>query len=310
MKSAVATSEPSFTQNRPPRSDRSSSSSRLLPYVLISPAILLVAAVTGIGILYAIQYSFYNATLAAKEEFVGLDNYRAIFADQAVRDDLITTFKYMAFTVPLSVGLGLAFALLINRKVRGIAVVRTILILPWVTSLVITALLWRFLLNQDYGPLVSLLESLGLPTIEFLGPQWAMASLVVTSAWNAYAFSMVLFLAALQQVPTNVKQAVQIDGAGAWLVFRKVTFPYIKPTLAVAVVIGSMHFLNLIELPLVLTGGGPGNMTQIFPLRLYTEAFSYYNTGLASAMAVVVLVLNLVLTAVYLRVLRDRRLKG
>lgn len=280
-----------------------------LPYLLIFPAILLVAAVTGLGILYAIQYSFYRATLAEREQFVGLDNYRAIVTDETLRGDLVTTFTYMLFAVPLSVGLGLLFALLVNRQARAIGVVRTILILPWITSLVITALLWRFLLNEDYGPLVALLESLGLPAVEFLGPQWAMASLVVASAWNSYAFSMVLFLAALQQIPTNLKQAVQIDGAGSWLVFCKVTLPYIKPTLAVAIVIASMHFLNMIELPLVLTGGGPGGRTEIFPLRLYNEAFSYYNTGLASAMAVLILVLNLVLTAAYLRVLRERRSK-
>lgn len=282
-------------------------SDRALPYFLVLPALLLVALVTGYGIYYAIDYSFYDATLARQNEFIGLSNYRRIFSDPVIRGNILTTFWYMAGAVPVTVALGLGFAVLINRQNRWIGAVRTVLILPWVTSLLITALLWRFLLNRNLGPVTPLLESVGLPGMEFLSQDWAMISMVVASAWNGYAFSMVLLLAALQQVPDNLKRASMVDGASKSLTFWRVTFPYVRPTLLVAIIVGSMHYLNLITIPLVMTGGGPGRSTEILPLRLYTEAFSYYDTGLASAMAVVVLVLNLSLTAIYLWALRDRR---
>lgn len=272
----------------------------LLPYAFISPALLLVFAVTGYGTYYAFEYSLYEATIAAKNSFVGLANFREIFADPASLGNIGVTLLYMAAGVPSTVALGLGLALLLNKRPRFAGLFRTLLIVPWVTSLVITALLWRFVLNGDLGPVSRLLEIVGLPPIQFLDHNWAMLSLVVASAWNGYAFSMILLLASLQQIPETVRRAVQVDGISAWLSFRYITLPHLKPTLLIVTIMGSMHYLNMIELPLILTGGGPGRRTEILPLRLYREAFDYYNTGSASAMAVVVFAFNVVLTALYI----------
>jgi ABC-type sugar transport system permease subunit len=272
----------------------------LLPYVFLAPTILLVAAVTGYGTFYAFEYSLYDATIATKNQFVGLANFITIFSDPSSWSSIRVTFIYMIIAVPVTVALGLGLALLLDSKPKFAGLFRTLLIIPWVTSLVITALLWRFLLNGDLGPVVALLEMLGLPSVQFLDETWAMPTLVVASAWNGYAFSMILLLASLQQIPDSVRRAAQVDGISPWLTFRNIILPHLKPTLLIVTIVGSMHYLNMIELPMILTGGGPGIQTEILPLRLYREAFDYYNTGAASAMAVIVFIINTVLTVVYI----------
>jgi ABC-type sugar transport system permease subunit len=291
------------SESRKPSSMRAA----LLPYAFIAPAILLVLIVTGYGTYYAFEYSLYEATIAAKTTFVGLANFRDIFADPASRGNIGVTFLYIVAGVPSTVALGLGLALLLNRKPRFVGLFRTLLIVPWITSLVITALLWRFVLNGDLGPVSRVLEAFGLPPVQFLDQHWAMLSLVVASAWNGYAFSMILLLASLQQIPESVRRAAQVDGISPWLSFRHITLPHLKPTLLIVTIMGSMHFLNMIELPLILTGGGPGRRTEILPLRLYREAFDYYNTGSASAMAVIVFGFNVVLTVLYIFAARRQR---
>jgi ABC-type sugar transport system permease subunit len=287
-----------------PRGDKSRSRASIraavLAYAFIAPAFLLVFAVTGYATYYAFEFSLYEATIATKKNFVGLANYWNIFTDPVSLGNIGVTLLYIAIGVPLTVALGLGLALLLDQRPRFAGLFRTLLIVPWITSLVITALLWRFVLNGDLGPVSPLLESLGMPGVQFLDRNWAMSSLVVASAWNGYAFSMILLLASLQQIPESVRRAIQVDGISPWLSFRHIALPHLKPTLLIVTIIGSMHYLNMIELPLILTGGGPGRRTEILPLRLYREAFDYYDTGLASAMAVIVFAVNLILTVLYI----------
>ncbi|WP_375459710.1 carbohydrate ABC transporter permease [uncultured Enterovirga sp.] len=278
----------------------------LLAYAFMAPAVLLIAGVTGYGTYSAFDYSLYEATIALKKRFVGLANFREMFADSSTRGNVWTTGIYLLAGVPATVALGLGLALLLDVRVRLAGLFRTLLIVPWITSLVITALLWRFVLNGDLGPLPRALESVGLSGIQFLDQTWAMPSLVLASAWNGYAFSMILLLASLQQIPESVGRAARVDGLSPWLVFRHILLPHLTPTLLIVTIVASMHYLNMIELPLILTGGGPGRQTEILPLRLYREAFDYYNTGYASAMSVVVFAFNCVLTVFYILAARRR----
>lgn len=311
MKSDIFVLETSPTlaqgQQRPRRWTWSRAAAAMLPYAFISPAVLLVVAVTGYGSYYAFEFSLYDATIAVKKSFVGLAHFREILGDPASRENIGVTFFYIAAGVPSTVALGLGLALLLNRQSRYAGLFRTLLIVPWITSLVITALLWRFVLNGNLGPVTRALEVMGMPNVQFLDHHWAMTSLVVASAWNGYAFSMILLLASLQQIPETVRRAAQVDGISAWLSFRHITLPHLTPTLLIVTIVASMHYLNMIELPLILTGGGPGRRTEILPLRLYREAFDYYNTGLASAMAVIVFAFNVVLTVLYVLSLRRQR---
>lgn len=278
-----------------------------LAYLLLLPALLLVMAVTVYAILYAIDLSLYRAAVTRRESFVGLDNYRQLLTDPTIHDNLYRTLIYLAGAVPLTVALGLILALILNKPMRFRAAIRTVVLLPWVTSYIVSALLWKWLLNTDFGPISTVLTQLGLPEVNFLSTDLAMLSLIMTTAWNAYALAMVILLAALQQVPDNLLLAAQVDGSSAWMRFRRVVFPLIKPSVLVTAIIVSLHFVNIITLPLVLTGGGPGRLTEVLGLRLFNEAFRFFNTGFASAMAVGIVVVNLALTVLYVLALRRKQ---
>ncbi|HZP86407.1 MAG TPA: sugar ABC transporter permease, partial [Burkholderiales bacterium] len=172
---------------------------------------------------------------------------------------------------------------------------------------VVAAMVWRWLLNADYGPVAVALLDLGLPRIDPLSdPHLAMLVLVLANVWRSVAFPMVLFLAALQGIPENLYRAARVDGIPAWMTFRRVTLPMLRPTLLVCVVILTLSDFNIVALPLVLTGGGPLDATDLVSLRLYREAFADYHIGTASALAILLFLVNIVLTIVYLRALRAR----
>lgn len=278
-----------------------------LPYLLLLPSLALVTAVTVYAMIYAFEYSLYSASLLRKGEFVGLRNYWELVRDPSVRGNLYSTLLFLGGAIPLTIGFGLVLSLVLNQPLRFRSLIRTIVLLPWITSYLIAALLWKWLLNADYGPLPALLTSLGLPKIDFLGTHLAMASLVLTTVWHSMAFAMVIMLAALQQVPDNLRWAAEIDGASRWMHFRRIVFPLIKPSVLVCMIVMSLHYLNIITLPLILTGGGPNRATELIGLRLFNEAFIFYNTGFASAIAILVLVMNVLLTALYMQVLSRRK---
>src|SRR5262249_19624767 len=160
------------------------------------------------------------------------------------------------------------------------------LILPWVVSQVLAALLWRWLDSPLIGPIAYLVGRLTDSRVDILGdPATAMGGVIVANVWRTFPFPMVLTLAALQTVPGELYEAARIDGAGRWQSFRFVTLPMIQNTLLIATIILSVHCVNLIELPLVLTGGGPVNATEVLGLRVYREAFVLQNFGYGSAIA-------------------------
>jgi multiple sugar transport system permease protein len=276
-------------------------------YLFLLPALMMVMLVTVYAVAYAINFSLYRASITRRTDFVGLGNYERLATDPSIHDNLYRTLIYLGGAVPLTVAFGLILALVLNQQLRFRALIRTIVLLPWITSYLVSALLWKWMLNNDFGPIAAVLTEMGLPRINFLGPDLAMFALILTTVWNAYAFAMVIILAALQQVPQALVSAAEIDGASAWMRFRRVVFPLIKPSVMVSVIVTSLHFVNIVTLPLVLTGGGPGRMTEILPLRLFNEAFVFFNTGFASAMAVGVLVLNLALTGFYVIALRKKQ---
>lgn len=278
-----------------------------LPYVLLFPSLALVIAVTVYPMFYAFEYSLHSASLMRKTRFVGLENYYQLLTDPSARGNLYSTLLFLAGAIPLTILFGLVLALVLNQPLTYRGLIRTIVLLPWITSYLIAALLWKWLLNADYGPVTALLTSVGLPKLDFLGTHLAMLSLILTTVWHSMAFAMVIMLAALQQVPENLRWAAEVDGASRWMHFRRIVFPLIKPSVLVCVIVMSLHYLNIITLPLILTGGGPNRATELISLRLFNEAFIFYNTGFASAIAILVLVMNVLLTAIYMQLLSRKK---
>ncbi|NPV52458.1 MAG: sugar ABC transporter permease [Firmicutes bacterium] len=222
--------------------------------------------------------------------------------------NILASMLFIFGSLVLVLPLGLTLALILNeKKIRLGPLARTLILLPWVTSQIASALLWRWLLNPDFGVVPYWLELLGFGRVNvFQSGGVAMTTLVLSNMWRSVAFSMVAFLAALQAIPTNLYHAAQVDGIPPSKVFFKVTLPLITPTVLVCAVILTLSYSNIITLPLVLTGGGPLAKTEVLSIRLYREAFSYYNIGFASALAIFNLMVSIVLVIAYMWVLRAK----
>ncbi len=277
------------------------------PYLLILPAIVLVFVVALYPMAYALHLSVHTSELMTTGAFVGLANYRALLSDPGTLWSFAASVIFVAGSVGLAILFGLSLALLLNEKVRFRTAFRASILVPWIVSQVVAAMVWRWLLNADYGPVASGLLNLGLPRLDPLSePRLAMWVLILANVWRSVAFPMVLLLAALQGIPENLYRAARVDGIPWSMTFRHITLPMLRPTLLVCVVILSLSDFNIVALPLVLTGGGPLDATDLASLRLYREAFSDYQIGTASALAILLFLVNAVLTAAYLRSMRAR----
>src|SRR5690606_37939758 len=218
---------------------------------------------------------------------VGVENYAEILTqDRNFRRALINTAYYTAGHVPLTMAAGLGLALLVNRQFRGRSFFRTLYFLPHVTPHVAAAIVFIYILNSDWGVLNWFLSRLGLPTPNWLGsPQWAMPSVILYSIWKGMGYHMLIYLAGLQSIPGELKEAAQIDGAGRWQIFRHVTWPLLTPTtffLLTLSIIGSFKVFTSVY---IMTGGGPAGATSVLVYRIYQHAFEFFEMGYASAMA-------------------------
>lgn len=305
MSSAIGVSRPEVHSAVPARRGHRFDRRVRFAYLLFAPTLLLVLLVTLVPVVYALALSVLRTDYLNIVGFAGLAQYGQFLADSMGRQDVVASVVYVLGSLTLAVPLGLALALVLNRSFRFRAFFRTILVLPWVTTLVAAGLLWNWLYNPQYGPLDYLLQQTFGITIDFLGqPLWAMLSMIVTNVWQSYPYAMILTLAGLQTISEDVLEAAAMDGASNWQQFWRVKVPLIQNHLLVVIVLLGINYFNQVTLPLVLTGGGPVNATYVMGLRVYNEAFAFYHMGFASAIAVYMLVFNLIFTLIYLRVLR------
>jgi len=275
------------------------------PVLLMLPAVALVVCVTFLPILQAVSLSFRETTFLQAGRYIGLRHYQTLFADPLTRQNLLNSFVFTFGSLALSLPLALGLALLLHRPFPGRALFRTILILPWVVSQLLTALLWRWIDSPLLGPVAYVLGQLAGTRVDLLGdPGTAMTGVIVANVWRTFPYAMILTLAALQTIPEELYEAARIDGAGRWNLFRFVTFPVIQNTFLIATIILTIHNFNMIELPLVLTGGGPVNRTEVLGLRVYREAFTLFRFGFGSAIAMVMFVVNIAVSLVYIKILR------
>ena len=281
----------------------------LLPYAMVAPALLAILLFSIVPTLYGVLISLYRVEFIELLTFVGVRNYAEVLSDPKFWGSVRVSFTFTGFSVALSVVLGFALALIGNQQVRFRTAFRTVALLPWVTSYVVTYLIFRWILNADFGLLNALfVEALGLPRVQWLGdPVLAMSALIGVNVWRSAPHAMVLLLAGLQGIPHELYEAAAIDGASRVRSFLSVTLPLMRTPILILVVLTTIIDFNVVVAMLVLTGGGPGTATEAMSLRMYHEAFTYTRMGPASAIAVIIFALNLVLTLVYIRLLRTER---
>jgi multiple sugar transport system permease protein len=259
---------------------------------------------------FSLYMSLHNWDLFTPAKFAGLSNYRDLFTEDPLFSIAMrNTVVYVVGTVVPTVLISLAVAGVLNRKIKGISIFRTIIFLPLAVSSVVIAVVWQFVFNTNNGLLNIVLGWVGISPIPWLvDPKWAMTSLCMVSIWRSVPFATVILLAAMQGVPENLYEAARLDGAGEVRQFVSITVPLIRAAVSFVVVISIIHAFQAFDLVYVLTGrnGGPETATYVLGIMLFQHAFAFLEFGYASALAWVMFAILLVLTVVQLRLGRRR----
>ncbi len=269
-------------------------------YLFISPWIIGFIIFTAGALLGSFAISLSQWNMMGDPKFVGFQNYRKMIEDQFFWQSLKVTAYYL-LNVPLNLALGLFLAILLNQKIKGVSFFRTTFYLPSVTSGVAVSLLWLWIFNPRFGVINVLLKKIGIIGPAWLGSEtWAMPALIIMSVWGVGG-GMLIYLGALQGVPTVFYEAATLDGAGTWRRFWHVTLPLITPVLLLNLVMGIIGSFQVFTQAFIMTKGGPNYATLFYVLYLYQQAFDWFSLGYASALAWILFLVILAFTFIILK---------
>ncbi|TSB47459.1 carbohydrate ABC transporter permease [Alkalicoccobacillus porphyridii] len=255
-------------------------------WLFISPMLLGFTIFMFIPIGFAFYMSLTDWPLLGQAEFVGTANYQAIVQDPEFGQVMKNTIVFTAGLVPLNIALALSLALLLRHPIPGMGIFRTIMFVPVVTSLVVWAIVWKYMFATDFGFVNSILALIGIDQQAWLyNSSLAMPVVVITSVLKNVGLNMVLFLAGLQMVPNNLYEAARIDGAGRWRQFRNITLPIISPTIFLATIITIIGAMKIFAQIFVMTRGGPENSTKVIVYYIWEKSFRLFEMGYAAAAA-------------------------
>ncbi|HVU13836.1 MAG TPA: sugar ABC transporter permease [Phototrophicaceae bacterium] len=271
-------------------------------YLFILPVVLGLLIWTFGPMIASAYYSLTDYQIISAPQFVGLKNFVDLFTnDKDFINSLSVTLRYGLMYVALSQVVCIGLAVLLSQKVRGLTIFRTIFYLPIIVPFVASSLLWKYIYDSHYGPLDSVLTSLGLPTINWLGStQSSLFSLVIMGVW-ASAVTTIIYVAGLQNIPEELIDSAKIDGANAVQRFFRITIPMLSPTIFFNVVTGIIGAFQFFVPAFVMTNGGPVKSTYFYNYNLYEKAFKWLEMGYASSMAWVLFAIIIVLTLLIFR---------
>ena len=271
-----------------------------LGWSFILPNFVGFALLTLVPVLTLFYYAFteWNAFGAAKPN--GLENWTRMVSDASFWKAFWNTVYYAGVHIPLTLAVSLGLAILLNRKLRGVAFFRTAAFFPYITSIVAIAVVWNMLFSPDFGPINQFLRAVGIanPPGWTASADWSMPAVIIVGTWREMGYYMLLFLAGLQTIPPELYEAARVDGASAWQRFINVTLPMLRPTtffITVMLTIGSFKVFDLI---LVMTEGGPGQSTLVLSQYIYQKGFVENDFGYASAVSIVLFVICIAVTIV------------
>jgi multiple sugar transport system permease protein len=263
----------------------------------ISPWLVGFCVFTLTPVVLSLYYSFCDYSLLQKPVWRGAENYKLLFRDEVFYKSLWNTFYYALLALPAGLFVSLGLALMLNAKIRGQSVYRTIIFLPSLVPTVAAAMLWLWLFNSRLGLINTALASIGLQGPGWLrDAAWAMPALVIMSLWGV-GHTVVIYLAGLQDVPRELYEAAEIDGAGIWGRLFNVTIPMLSPVIFFNLIMAIIGTLQVFTIPYIMTQGGPARSTYFYTMYLYDNAFTFLRMGYASAMAWMQLLIILALTA-------------
>ncbi|WP_158734585.1 carbohydrate ABC transporter permease [Alteribacillus sp. YIM 98480] len=288
---------------KPKKSKTLQQSDKKLPFLLLTPTFILLAAVTIFPILYALYVSVMNFdTFGNSSGFAGLKNYMDIFASSTFWNAIFITLLYTALAVSIEIFLGFNLALMVSKDGKAMTYLRWLLIIPMMLSPLVVAVVYLLMMNTDMGILNYMLQSIGLPKINFLGePTTAFLSLIFVDVWQWMPMCFLIILAGLQALPRDPFEAAEIDGASKFQVVRFVTLPMLKPIIVVALVIRTMDALRTFDQVFVLTQGGPGRATETISFLMYRASMKNSDFGFASAGLFIVLIITIIISTMLIR---------
>lgn len=278
-----------------------------LAYVLVAPAVFVLVALSIYPLFHAVSLSLQVNSGATSSW--GLGNFTRLASDQFFLAALRHTLVFGISALTLEFLLGLALAVLLNHKIRGRSFFRAGLLVPMMLPTVVVGVIWRLMLNPNFGAVNGTLKGAGLNTTALTwtsSPRLAMLSIVAVDVWQWTPFMFLILLAGLQAIPQEPYEAALIDGSSGWQTFRHITLPLLKPAILVALLLRTMDLLRVFDQVFILTEGGPGFATETISLYIYRTAFRFSNFGYAAAMSFVLLLITNIISGFYIRLLQAR----
>lgn len=288
----------------PRRASPAAAREALTAWLMVLPALVGFVAFYALPALRALEISFTEWNLLRPPRPVGLDNYRRLLEDGLFWEGLRLSGLYALINIPLQTALGLGLAVAMDRLTRSLFV-KTVVLLPYLLSNVLVALVWLWMLDPTLGALNALITALGGPAQPFFGsPDQSLATVAAVNIWRHMGLVALLFLAGLQNIPRNLYEAAAIEGANEWQMFRRVTLPLLRPVMVFVLVTSVTGALQIFDTVAVTTQGGPEGSTRVVVFYIVQNAFGYLKMGYASAMSMVLCALLLLYTALQMRLLR------
>jgi len=280
----------------------------LVGWLLLAPSLLLLGGLVVFPVLYNVWLSLFDKhAFMPVQAFVGLRHYRYFASDPEFWTSFYYGSVYAGVTMVLQLGVGVPAALLLNEAFRGRNLLRGFVLFPYMIPTIVAVILWKWLLNDSYGLVNHLLMSAGLvrAPVAWLGPDYIMTSLIVTSVWQFFPFVVVTYLARLQTIPPELYEAATVDGASAWRRFVHVTLPQTASVLFVIVLLRSIWMFTKFDTVWLLAGdGGVSRYIRTLPVYAYSRSFTYLQAGMGASLAVIMFAMLLVATAIYFRMFR------
>jgi multiple sugar transport system permease protein len=278
----------------------------IYPYALITPAMLATVLIIFFPMVRTILYSLTNYILwkPAETAFIGFENYRTALTDPVFYIALKNTVIWIAGIIAMQFGLGMVTALILNEQFAGRSLIRSVILIPWVTPSVITALMWRWMYDGNYGLINELLVRLGLLERYFpwlADSSTALGAIMIALMWQGFPFFAIMLLAGLQAIPLELYESAELDGANAWQVFWRITIPMLLPIMFTTLLLRTIWVANSLDIIYIMTGGGPGYATHTLPVYSYIRAYKGLDFGYSSTLAIFLTLFLMIFVAGYIR---------
>ncbi|MDH7803275.1 MULTISPECIES: carbohydrate ABC transporter permease [unclassified Rhizobium] len=282
---------------------------RWTPFWFLAPAVLTLFVIGIYPTIFALVTSFRQYNIARPRDgfpFVGLENYANVLTDSTFWASLFLTAKFYVTVLPIQIALGLMTALLLHKTGMGLlkSLARVTLVVPLATTYAVVGLIGRLIFNRDFGVANWFLDAIGIGGIDWLGSQTgAFAAIVIMDIWQWTPFCALIFLAGLSMVPGEIEEAARLETSSKWALLKHVQLPYLMPGLTALLILRSADVLKLFDMVFVMTRGGPGSATDLVSVYIQRVGFRIFDLGTASAQAILLLVITILLSRLYIRVL-------